>query len=280
MAKIVLGHPEAHEKLTARLFWRKKGENGFNDAGNVREYVDATTRSLVTRVTARNGARFVNDEQADLTHEAYTFLLDELPPEQQQILKQARVLTATEQNDTEGATATLSDVVEGRWHEIGAYNIANVVVTGLGGTLIEGTDYEVDKENGRLRVIPDAGIAEGEDLTVTFDQPGMDLERIESQYDPLFHCDVIIELHNQHHRMWLQRAAFSATVNATEFPSHTGEFGTYRFKVTPTGPVTWMKRHEAQTLPEHGETGAPANSSSSSSNSSSSSGHSSSSSSS
>lgn len=278
MSKIVLGHPEAHEKLTARLFWKRRGESGYNDAGNVRDYVDASTRSLVTRATARDGARFVNDEQADLIHEAFTFLLDERDANQEILLKLARQLTDEQQAAVEGATATLEDVVNGKWYAIGAYNIANVAVTGsVGGALDEGTDYELDKENGRLRVIPDAGVSNGEDLTVTFDEPGIEFEKFETQYNPLFYCDVILEESNQFSPMWLRRAAFTAYLNITEFPSQTGEFGTYRVKVTPSGPITWLKRPEAQTLPTHGETGAAAESSSSSSNSSTSSGHSSSS---
>lgn len=278
MSKIVLGHPEAHEKLTARLFWKRKGESGYNDAGNVRDYVDATTRSLVTRATARNGARFVNDEQADVVHEAFTFLLDEHDAAQEILLRLARQLTDQAQAAVEGTAATLEDVVNGKWYPIGAYNIANVAVTGsVGGLLEEGTDYELDKESGRLRVIPDAGVANGEDLTVTFDEPGIDFEKFETQYNPLFYCDVILEEHNQYSRTWLRRAQFSAYLNITEFPSQTGEFGTFRVKVTPSGAITWLKRPEAQTLPTHGETGAAAESSSSSSNSSTSSAHSSSS---
>lgn len=276
---IVLSHPEAREKLTARLFWKRRGESGYNDAGNVRDYVDATTRNLVTRAVARDGARFVNDEQADLTHEAYTFLLDERDPAHELLLKLARQLTDEQQAAVEGATATISNAKAGKWFAIGAYNISNVTVSGsVAGLCDEGTDYELDKENGRLRVIPAAGIADGETLTVTFDEPGMDFEKYESQYNPLFYCDVIIEEHNQYHRMWLRRASFTAYLNVTEFPSQTGEFGTYRVKVTPSGPTTWSKRGEAQTLPSvTASDEGPARSSSSSSVSSSSSGHSSSS---
>jgi hypothetical protein len=278
MGDIVIGHPEAHEKLTAKLFWKRVGESGYNDAGNVRDYVDATTRSLVTRARAADGARHVNDEQVDVNHEAYTFLLDERDPAQEILLKLARQLTDQQQADTEGATATLEDVVQGKWYAIGAYNIVNVAVTAsLSGTQEEDVDFELDRENGRLRVIPDAGISDGEDLTVTFDEPGINFEKYESQYAPLFYCDLIIEEHNQYHRMWLRRMSFTGYLNITEFPSQTGEFGTFRAKVTPSGPVTVLKRPEGQTLPSHSEEGVAGESSSSQSLSSSSSGHSSSS---
>jgi hypothetical protein len=276
--QITLGHPEAHEKLTARLFWKRKGESGYNDAGNVKDYVDATTRSLVTRARAENGFRNINDEQADVNHEAWTFLLDEHVPEQEKLLRLAKQLTDEQQASAEGATASLTGVKGGRWFSLGNYNIANVTVTGsVAGFCDEGTDYEIDKENGRLRVIPGGTIADGETLTCTFDEPQINFEKYSSQDNPLFYCDVILEEHNQFHKMWLRKLTMSAYLNVTEWPSQTGEFGQYRVKVTPSAPVSILKRGEGQTLPSHVEGGAPANSSSSSSNSSTSSGDSSSS---
>lgn len=277
--KITIGHQEAHEKLTARLLWKKKADNGYNDAGNVKDYTDASTRSLVTRARAAYGMRHTNDEQVDISHESWTFALDERNAEQEKLLRLARQLTDQRQDETEGATATLSPVARGKWHPIGAYNIANVTVTGaLLGLAEEGVDYELDKENGRLLVLTGGDVAEGESLSVGFDQPGIYFEKFESQHEQTMYGDFIFEEYNQHSRMWLRRFAFTGYLNVTEFPQQTGEFGTYRVKVTPSGPVTYTKRPEAQTLPTHAQTTeAAAFSSSSSSKSSSSSGGSSSS---
>lgn len=267
-----IGHVEAHEKLTARLFWKLTSEAGYNDAGNVKEYADATTRSLVTRARAENGARFVNDEQVDIEHESYTFLLDERDDAQEKLLKLARALTDTSQTAGEAATALIEDIQLGRWHTIGAYNIANVTISGSesGSDLIEGADWEVDRENGRLHIFSTSvTAAAGEDITVTFDRPAITIQRFESQYTPQFYVDIIIEEHNQFHRMWLRRGAFRGFITITEFPNQTGEFGTFRAKVTPSAAVTWQKRSEGSTLSSHVETlpteGAGLSSSSSSS---------------
>lgn len=267
---ITLGHPEAHEKLTARLFWKLVGASGYNDAGNVRDYVDATTRSLVTRARASDGARFVNDEQADVNHEAWTFLLDERVPEQEKILKLAQRNTDQAQAAGEGQTASITNTQEGKWYAIGAYNIANVQVSGsLSGPLEEGTDYELDEENGRIRVITDGLTTNGETLNLTFDQPAITLESFLTQQAPLWYCDIMIEEHNQYSQMWLRRMSFKGYLNVMEFPQQTGEFGTYRVKVTPAEPVTVLKRPDGQNLPTHGtESEGPGKSSSSSSNSS------------
>lgn len=276
--EIGIGHVEAHEKLTARLYWKRTTDTGYNDAGNVREFVDATTATTVTRARAEDGARYVNDEQSDLIHEGYTFLLDEHSPEQEVLLRKARELSDRTQAAVEGTTATISDAVQNKWYPIGAYGIANVAVAGsLSGSLVEGTDYEIDTEDGMIRIL-DGGISDGEDVTLTFDQPSITFQRFETQYDALFFCDAIIELHNQYSKRWLKRAAFQGYLNITEWPTQTGEFGTYRVKLTPSAAVTWEKRTKAANLTSAPEVSEAAGmSSSSSSSNSSSSGHSSSS---
>lgn len=279
MAKeIRIGNVEAHEKLTSRLFWRKANEVGYHDAGNVKEFVDASSRSLVTREVAEDGFRRVNDEQVNVNHEAYTFLLDERSEEQDKLILLARQLTDETQAAADGTTATISDSRKGRWHALGQYNIDNVQVVGsLRGTAVEGTDYELDKEAGRIKVLEDGAIADREDLTLTFDQPALTFNKFESNYET-FYCDVKVEQYNQLSKVPLRWASFSGFLNIVEFPSHTGEFGVYRARITPSDRVTWYKR---QTYDLNTVTNTPnevgGQSSSSSSNSSSSSGHSSSS---
>jgi hypothetical protein len=247
--KIVIGHPEAHEKLTAKLFWKLSGASGYNDAGNVKDYNDASTRSLVTRPESKTGARFVNDEQADVNHESYTFLLDERVPEQEKLIKLAAALADQKQKDTEGATATVESVQPGRWFDFGVFNVANLSVNASkSGPQSEGDDYDVDLPNGRIYIVSGGGISAGEDLNLTFDQPGVDLGRVQTQKSPLFYCDILIEEHNQYHKVWLRRLEFKGYLNVTEFPAQTGEFGTYRVKATPAGPVTVEKRPEGQSL--------------------------------
>lgn len=270
--KIRIDHHEAHEKLTARMFWKRTSESGYNDAGNIREYADASTRSLVTRATSQDGFRQVNDEQVDVNHQAWTFLLDERDPANEKLLSIGKSLTDETQSFSEGATATITSAKQGKWHAIGAYNIANVAVSGAtSGALVEGTDYNVDTNNGRVFFIEDAGLSDGDTVTVTFDRPALTIEKFQSQDNPLFYCDFILEEFNQHSKMWLRRHTFKGYLNVTEFPNQTGEFGTFRVKVTASAAVTTQKRAEGQTLSEATETTEAAGMSSSSSNSSSSS---------
>ena len=270
MSRITISRPEAVEKLTARLFWKLTSEAGYLDSGNVREYADATARSLVTRARSASGARHVNGEQTDVNHEAYTFLLDEQVPEQEKLIKLARTETDQTQAAVEAASATVENVSAGRWFDVGAWNIANVFVSGsLAGALEEGTDYEMDAKNGRIKVMIGGSVSDGETLHLTFDQPSMTLEKRTTQQSSLFYCDIILEEFNQYSKMWLRRLIFKGYLNVTEFPAQSGEFATYRVKATPAGPVTILKRAEASSLTAPTETPEAAGMSSSSGSSSS-----------
>lgn len=254
------------------MYWKLPGASGYNDAGNVREYVDSTTRALVTRTRSKQGTKHVDDEQTDLDHASFTFLLDEHYSEQRKLLKLAADQSAQVQSVSEGQSASVDAVSRGMWFEIGSYNVANIAVTGsLSGARDEGSDYQVDKQNGRIYIEAAGGIQNGEDLNITFDRPGMSLERQQTQQSPLFMCDVIIEEHNQFSKTWLRQHEFRGFLNVVEFPQHTGEFGIYRIKATVAGEAgggsgraRTRKRGPGETLPARVESGAAGESSSSS----------------
>lgn len=266
MNKITLQHPEAHEKLTAKLFWKLAGASGYNDAGNVKDYSDLSTRATVTRARSQSGVRHVGNEQADVCQQAFSFTLDERVPEQEALIQLAKDDPNQTQESEEGATATIEAVAQGKWFEIGSYNIANVTVSAsVSGACEEGTDYDIETAAGRIFVKRNAGISNGEDLLITFDRPGFDMEKRTSQKTTLFRCDIILEEHNQYSRVWLRRLTFTAYLNATEFPTQIGEFSQYKVKATASGPVNIVKRPEGQTLPEFDNTLFSSSSASSSS---------------
>lgn len=256
MSGITTGHQEAREKLTGRLFWKPVGQEGYRDAGSVREYADASSRTLVARARSERGARMTDAEQVDVAHEAWTFLLDERSPDQEELIRLATGLTATQQAALDGATATIESVTVGRWHDLGAVNVQNLRASGsLSGGLVAGTDYEVDLANGRILVLEGGRVEAGEDLTLVFDEPAATVYRSQSQQSPLFYVDAVVEEFNQFSQLFLRRWAFRGYLTVTEFPTQTGEFGVYRAKLTPSGPVSYQKRTEATSIAELQDTG-------------------------
>lgn len=273
MGRIKLNHPEAHEKLTARLFYKQVTARGYVDAGNVKEYADATSRSLVTRVETRRGTRHVDAEVVDTNHEAWTFLLDEHNKEQEQLLRLARSESTQVQPQAEGQTAAIESVEVDRWFEIGSYNVANLRVTASRhGPCEEGEDYEVDRKAGRIKVLDTGSVGDGEDLILSFDRPEVTFERSTSKQQPLFYCDFIVEEYNQFSGLFLRRHKFRGYLNASEFPTQSGDFAGYRVRVTARGAVVTDKRMTSDTVEDFsGATGVAGESSSESSLSSSSS---------
>ena len=263
---IGLGHAEAHEKLTARLFYKLNSQSGYSDAGNVMNYTDVTSRSLVTRARASAGARHVNDEQPDVNHEAWEFELDERVPSQEKLIRLANQNTDATQAVAEGSTAVLTLVTQGLWYMIGVYNLVNVQVSVSPNAWIaaEGDDYQLDKPNGRILVLATGNIPNGATLTVSFDAPTITFEKYTSQQTSLFYGQIVIEEYNQFNAMFLRRLTFHGTLNITAFPAQTGPFGVYKCKCTPSEPVDIRKRGEAQTLPTHPATTEAAGYSSSS----------------
>ncbi len=279
MDTIKVSHTEAHEKLTARLFFKLLTEAGYADAGNVKEFVDATSRSIVTRAASKGGFRITNDEQVDLETPAYTFQMDEHSYQQGRLIKLARITDNVAQAVGEGTTATITGIAFNRWFTIGSYGIENVTVTGsVSGLLEEGADYDLDKDNGRIYIKPSSATtadspsgqaSDGETLTVVFDRPSLSFQKFTSGQQPLFQADVIIELHSQHSKLWLYQITCRANIIVTEFPTQSGEFGMYKCRVAPIGNQTILKRGIAATLlTQKAASEGPGKSSSSSSSSS------------
>lgn len=102
--------------------------------------------------------------------------------------------TATQsQSSATGESETLSGVKVGRMYSIGETDanpigvrkLSNVSVTGSGGTPshTEGTDYEVNLDEGLIQVLEGGAISDDDDIIVNYDQAGVDWEVAKSGSD-------------------------------------------------------------------------------------------------
>jgi len=84
-------------------------------------------------------------------------------------------------NQSSNATDTfnISDVVQGRYYDVGARQITGVSVTKGSDALTEGTDYEVNGEFGVVHIFASApGVADGDDLVVHFSTPAKAIKQV------------------------------------------------------------------------------------------------------
>lgn len=244
---ITLGHIEAHEKLTARVFVQPTGESGYIDCGNVADYKHAPEKQYKTRMVAEGGFRRVNDEQVDTVHDRWEFTLDELDAFNHRLLHLAKAPSTVTQAITTAptGTASLTGVVKGRCYFIGAVGLNTVVVKKGLTTLVEGTDYTVDPGAGVLTLLPGSvTLSDGDDLSVTFGNAAVTFESYTGNSQLLFRGSVRILESNQFSGVPLREITFAGILSATAWPEQSGEFGKYTVRATATGTPTIKRRSQ------------------------------------
>ncbi|HNU53245.1 MAG TPA: hypothetical protein PKJ98_20325 [Verrucomicrobiota bacterium] len=244
---ITLGHIEAHEKLTARVLFKPHGETSYVDLGNVKEYSEAHERSPVTRVVAEAGYRRTNDEQTDVVTYAWEFTLDEFDANLLKIKDlSAQGTTAQQAAATAPAgTATITSIVCERWYPIGKVGLNTVVAKIATVTLTEGTDYDVDLDAGLIRFHDTDNVDAGDNVDLTFGNVAVDFETFTGLETPTFRGDVMILETNQFSKIPLKTTTFTGVLRATEFPTQSGEFGTWKVRATATTKPAIKRRSAA-----------------------------------
>ena len=197
---ITLGHIEAHEKLTARLFVQPTGESGYVDCGNVADYKHTPEKQYKTRMVAEGGFRRVNDEQVDTVHDRWEFTLDEVDTFNHRLLHLAQSPSSVSQvaKTAPVGTASLTGITKGRCYFVGAVGLNTVVVKKGVTTLVEGTDYAIDLGAGVLTVLPTSAlVVEGDDLSLTFGNLELEFESYTGNSQMLFRGGIRILETNQ-----------------------------------------------------------------------------------
>jgi len=244
---ITLGHIEAHEKLTARLFVQPTGESGYVDCGNVADYKHTPEKQYKTRMVAEGGFRRVNDEQVDTVHDRWEFTLDEMDAFNHRLLHLAQAPSSVSQAaaTAPAGTASLTGITKGRCYFVGAVGLNTVVVKKGVTSLVEGTDYIIDPGAGVLTVLPGSvTVADGDDLSLTFGNSAVTFESYTGNSQVLFRGSVRILEANQFSGVPLRETGFTGVLSVTAWPEQSGEFGKYTVRATATGTPTVKRRSQ------------------------------------
>jgi hypothetical protein len=244
---ITLGHIEAHEKLTARLFVQPTGESGYVDCGNVADYKHTPEKQYKTRMVAEGGFRRVNDEQVDTVHDRWEFTLDEMDAFNHRLLHLAQSPSSVSQAavTAPAGTASLTGITKGRCYFVGAVGLNTVVVKKGVTSLVEGTDYTIDPGAGVLTVLPGSvAVTDGDDLSLTFGNSAVTFESYTGNSQVLFRGSVRILEANQFSGVPLREIGFTGVLSVTAWPEQSGEFGKYTVRATATGTPTIKRRSQ------------------------------------
>lgn len=246
--RITVGHLQAHQKFTGRLFFQPTGDNGYIDLGNVVDYKDATDQQTRTRMSSANGFRIVDDEQVDVRHTKYEFTLDEVGDRAGMLLALADTATTSTVSATTApsGTSSHSSVILGRSYFVGAVNVDTFVLKKGATTLVLNTDYTVNLKTGMFTLLTTGStVANGDSVTSTFGNPARSYETWTGHAAPLHSGTIRFEETGQHTKEPAQVITGTAVMNVTSFPEQKGEFARFVVRVTFTAAPT-IKRQYAE----------------------------------
>ena len=155
--------------------------------GNTPSLSKNSESETLDHMDADNGIRTKDDSVVLSLDRTGSFTTDHISPENVAlfILGENSVVVQT------GAVAvvyTITDALKDRRYQIGATplipagvrGITNVVVAVAASTKVAGVDYTVDLTDGGLIILPGGSIADGDDVTVTYDRVAGSYNRVVS----------------------------------------------------------------------------------------------------
>jgi hypothetical protein len=238
---IVLGHTEAHERLTARVYYDPDG-SGYLSLGNIVEYRYTPTRNTIERKISEKGWVRVEDELVVDVKEAWECVLDEEDADTARFLRLATPAATVTQSAASAGIGLVSNVKQGRYYDIGLRRLSNVTVKVGASTKTEGTDYILDRDAGILYIVPGGSIADNSTVEVTSDVPEVKHQVWTGLRQVRFGGPVMIHEFNQHDPAPLREIRFTGVIIATAFPEHTGEIGRWTVRITARTVPTIRKR--------------------------------------
>jgi len=160
-----------------------RGELYFDDGsgeryiGNTPEFTLSTATETLEHYNSDKGLR--NRDRNIVTQVTYSgsFTTDHISPENLAMLFMGTADTLT-QSALTGESDVFDSVSPMLWYQLGTSDaapagvrgVSNVSVEGAGATtLTEGSDYELDAQLGRLQILPDGNVSDGDSITVTYD---------------------------------------------------------------------------------------------------------------
>lgn len=167
-----------------QTYWEKLGESAEVSLATeaeevILESVDSPTGEELARVVS-NVNRVMTCSLRDITQRAIELFL-------------AASTSETSQGSAAGVTDTFNGIEADQYYQLGEGGSSppagaagfrkvsvNSVTGSTSGALTEGTDYEVDADLGLVRILKDAGITPGENITVDFDHAAVDYDATKS----------------------------------------------------------------------------------------------------
>ena len=175
------------------LYFAHLNEDGLPDEDGVQYFGDSEGFSYnpeTQQLESWTGDGPTRQKAIDITTaitRAFQLILNEVTMENFALAFYGSVSTRAQTADT-GIEESFNNVQQGSWYSVGVTadspfgdkNVSNVVVDdGDTTTYVEDTDYEVDAESGRIKIL-EGDISDDDDIEVTYDRPAENYLAMES----------------------------------------------------------------------------------------------------
>lgn len=243
--RIGVGHIQAHEKLTARLYFTPTGDAGAYDLGNVVDYKEAHEREYKKRHTSEKGYRRHSDTEVDTILSGWDIVLDESDVLNNNLKALGTTGSATSASavTAPSGTASFTSVELGRWYFLGKTTVNTVVVSVSASTKTLNTDYELDADLGAIKILSTGSIAADATVDVTFGCAADYHENITADDTVRFYGAVRLVEYNQHEATPLRTTTCNACIYVTNYPEQGGEFAKWTLRVVATSKPVITKRY-------------------------------------
>lgn len=162
--------------------------NGFRYLGDTPSFQFTMTSETLDFWKSDTAVAVKSDEAVIRVDRSGTLQLRDISPDNMALFlvgsKSVHSQTAAS-GETENITVNtggIYNIGETAANPAGARNLSNVSVTDQSGTpsYTEGTDYEVDTDNGMIQILASGSISDGDTITVTYDAAGVDWDLVKS----------------------------------------------------------------------------------------------------
>lgn len=165
--------------LMLALLDAEENENGFDFAGNANSVSISSDLTQVEIYSSTEAAGALLDSARTRIAYTLTASLNEFTKQNLEYFLAGTRNTKSQLTGT-GVAVPFADVVAGRYYDVGARQITNVIVYKTPGStaLVLNTDYTLNAEFGMVKPIIGGAIADGDDIAVEFDRPVLSIDQI------------------------------------------------------------------------------------------------------
>jgi len=160
--------------------WDANGDtNGFDFMGNANSIEVAAEATNVELFSSTQAAAPLLDRARTRISYTMTVSLNEFTKQNMEYFLAGERNTKVQGSAT-ATPITFTDIVTGRWYQLGARQVTNVVAVKVpgSGVLVLDTDYKLNTEFGIIQFLDSASLSDDDDVLVEFDNPALSIDQI------------------------------------------------------------------------------------------------------